>query len=73
VDDPVILVVEVVDGDPMGGREVGRGHRLDRQDQDVLVQDLVVFNVRPQRQRGGGLAAVEEDGRARGPGQRGAL
>ena len=36
----------------------------------MLVQDLVVFDVGAQRQRGGGLAAVEEDRGARHPVQR---
>ena len=50
---------------------MGHGQRLDRQDDDVLVQDVVVLDVGPQRQRRGVLAAVEEDGGARHAVQRG--
>ena len=71
VDDLVVLVPEVVDLQPLPSGDVGRGHRLDRENEDVLVEDLVVFDVCPQRQRGGGLAAVEEDGGAWYPVQRG--
>src|ERR1700722_1264155 len=52
------------------GGKVGYGFCFDRENDDVLVEDLVEIDVRPQRQRGGGLAAVEEDGGARYPGQR---
>src|SRR5262249_38012566 len=71
VGDPVVPVTEGVDGEPLGGRDVGGRLGFDRQDQDVFVQDVIVFHVRAQRQRGGGLAAVEEDGGARHPLYRG--
>src|SRR5689334_12192683 len=71
VGDPVVFVAEVVDRDPLGRWDVRRGLGLDRQDEDVLVQDVVVLDVRSHRQRGGVLAAVEEDGGAGYPRQRG--
>ena len=47
VDDPVVLVAQVVDCDPLGGRDVRHGHGLDGEDEDVLVEDLVLFHVCP--------------------------
>src|SRR5215472_8283737 len=44
---PAVLVAQVVDGDSLGGRDVRHGHGLDGEDEDVLVEDLVVFHVCP--------------------------
>ena len=71
MDDPVVFIAEVIDSEPLGRRNVGHGHGFDGEDEGVLVEDLVVFDVRAQRQRGRGLAAVEEDAGAGHPLQRG--
>ncbi len=67
VDDPVVGVPEVVDGDPLLGRDARHRFGLHRQDHDVLVPDVVALHVGMQRQRRGRLAGVEEHGRARHP------
>src|SRR5262249_26992428 len=64
VRDLVVSVAEVVDDDPLRGRHVRNRSRLEREDDDVLVKDPVVLDVGAHRERGGGLAAVEEDGGA---------
>src|SRR5262249_4426445 len=71
VGDVVVPVPEGINGEPFGGRDVGGRLGHDREDEDVLVQDMVVLDIRAQRQRGGGLAAVEEDGGAGHPLYRG--
>ena len=70
VGDAVVAVAEVVDREALGGRHVGDRERLDREDDDVLVEDLVVLDVGAHRQRRRRLVAVEEDRRAGGPLQR---
>ena len=69
VGDPVVSIAQHLDGQPVGVRDVRYGHGFDREDDHVLVQDLVVFDVRAQRQRGCGLAAVEEHSGPGHPGQ----
>jgi hypothetical protein len=64
VGDPIVGVAEVVDGDPLSLRDVGHRQRVDREDHDVFVQDVIVLDVRPHRQRSAAVASVEEDGRA---------
>src|SRR5581483_476601 len=46
------------------GRDVWDGSGLEREDDDVLLEDVVVLDVGAHRERGGCLAAVEEDGGA---------
>ena len=69
--DPVVPVAERVDADPLVLGHVRHGHGLDRQDQHVPVQHVVVLDVGPQGQRRGLLAAVEEHRDARHPVHRG--
>jgi hypothetical protein len=58
VGDPIVGVAEVVDGDPLSLRDVGHRQRVDREDHDVFVQDVVVLDVRPHRQRSAAVASV---------------
>src|SRR5579862_858346 len=64
VGDAVVFVPEVVEGEPLRGRDVWDGSGLEREDDDVLLEDVVVLDVGAHRERGGCLAAVEEDGGA---------
>src|SRR5262249_12219130 len=64
VGDAVVAVAELVDREPFVGGNVGAGSRLDREDEDVLVEDVVVHDVGAHGERGGVLAAVEENGGA---------
>jgi hypothetical protein len=54
VDDLVVGVAEVVEFQPLGVGHVRLRLHLHGDDEDVLVQDVVVLDVRPQGQRGGG-------------------
>ena len=62
---PSLLVAEVVDRYPLVVGQPRHRHGVDRHDDHVLVQHVVVLDVGPHRQRGGLLAAVEEHRRAR--------
>ena len=63
--DAVIGVAEVVHDQSVGLRDVRDRLRFDREDDDVLVQDVVVLDVGAHRERRGVLAAVEKHGGAR--------
>src|SRR5581483_3353480 len=65
VDDAVVFVPEVVEDETLRGRDVWDGSGLEREDDDVLLEDVVVLDVCTHRERGGCFAAVEEDGGAR--------
>jgi hypothetical protein len=62
---------EVVDRDPLAVIHARDVHRLEVEDDDALVQDVVVLDVRPQRERRRLLGPVEEDRGAGDPGSGG--
>src|SRR4051794_945948 len=67
--DVVVVVAEVVDLEPLLDRHVRYLRRARGHDEHVLVEDLVVLHVRAQRERGGVLPRVGEDGGAGDPRQ----
>src|SRR5579862_7579197 len=64
VGDAVVFVAEVVEDETLRGRDVWDGSGLEREDDDVFLEDVVVLDVGAHRERAGCLAAVEEDGGA---------
>ena len=70
--DPVVFVAEVVDGDPLLRRDV-RDRPVSIARRSVVVEDVVVLDVRAHRERCRRVAAVEEDGRAGDALQRGPI
>ena len=69
VGDAVVAVAEVVDREPLVLVDVGHALGDQRDDQHALVQDVVVLDVRAQRQRRRLRVGVEEHARCRARGR----